>query len=70
MALVSRCDQTVQLAGRPWPFTSGDLWITEHSVKYSPADAAELALRAGWTIQQRWHDAEDHLSMHLLQPAN
>ena len=53
MALVSRCDQTVQLAGRPWPFTSGDLWITEHSVKYSPADAAELALRAGWTIQGR-----------------
>ena len=70
MALVSRCDQTLQLAGRPWSFTSGDLWITEHSVKYSPTAAADLALRAGWRIEQRWHDAEDHLSMHLLQPAD
>ena len=70
MALVSRCDQTIQLAGRDWPFASGDVWITEHSVKYSPTAAAELAQRAGWRIEQRWHDAEDHLSMHLLQPAD
>ena len=70
MALVSRCDQTIQLAGRGWPFASGDLWITEHSVKYSPIAAAELAQRAGWRIEQRWHDPEDHLSMHLLQPAD
>ena len=70
MALVSRCDQTIQLAGRGWPFASGDVWITEHSVKYSPIAAAELAQRAGWRIEQRWHDAEDHLSMHLLQPAD
>ena len=70
MALVSRCDQTIQLAGRGWPFASGDVWITEHSVKYSPTAAAELAQRAGWRIEQRWHDAEDHLSMHLLQPAD
>ena len=70
MALVSRCDQTIQLAGRGWPFASGDVWITEHSVKYSPIAATELAQRAGWRIEQRWHDAEDHLSMHLLQPAD
>ena len=70
MALVSRCDQTIQLAGRGWPLASGDVWITEHSVKYSPTAAAELAQRAGWTIEQRWHDTEDHLSMHLLQPAD
>ena len=25
MALVSRCDQTIQLAGRGWPFASGDV---------------------------------------------
>ena len=70
MALVSRCDQTIQLAGRGWPFASGDVWITEHSVKYSPIAAAELAQRAGWRIEQRWHDPEEHLSMHLLQPAD
>ena len=70
MALVSRCYQTIQLAGRGWPFASGDVWITEHSVKYSPTAAAELAERAGWRIERRWHDAEDHLSMHLLQPAD
>ena len=70
MALVSRCDQTIRLANQTWPFRRGDIWITEHSVKYSPAAAAELAQRAGWRIQQRWHDAADHVSLHLLQPAD
>ena len=70
MALVSRCDQTIQLADQAWLFRRGDIWVTEHSVKYSPAAAVELAERAGWRIQQRWHDAADHVSLHLLQPAD
>ena len=32
MALVSKRDQTVQLAGESWFFGNGDTWITEHSV--------------------------------------
>ena len=49
---------------------SANEWITEHSVKYSPAAATELVQQAGWRIQQRWHDADDHLSLHLLLPAD
>lgn len=70
MALVSDRDQTITLAGRNWSFDGGEPWITEHSVKYSPEAAATLAARAGWRIQQRWHDADDHLSLHLLVPAD
>ncbi len=70
MALVSRCKQTVQLAQQNWAFAEGEAWITEHSVKYSPEAAAELASRAGWRIRQRWHDPHDTLSLHWLEPAD
>ena len=70
MALVSRCDQTVQLAEQSWSFAEGEALITEHSVKYSPEAAAELASRAGWRIRQRWHDPDDTLSLHWLEPAD
>ena len=70
MALVSRCDQTVQLAEQSWSFAEGEALITEHSIKYSPEAAAELASRAGWRIQQRWHDPDDTLSLHWLEPAD
>lgn len=70
MALVSRCDQTVRLAEQSWSFAEGEALITEHSVKYSPEAAAELASRAGWRIRQRWHDQDDTLSLHWLEPAD
>ena len=70
MALISDRPQTVTLAGERWHFDADEAWITEHSVKYSPTAAGELAQQAGWRIQQRWHDADDHLSLHLLLPAD
>lgn len=70
MALISDSAQTIELAGRSWSFERGEPWITEYSVKYSPEAASALAARAGWRIQQRWHDAADHLSLHLLVPAD
>ena len=70
MALVSECSQTITLARQRWQFDADEALITEHSVKYSPAAAEELARRAGWRIQQRWHDENDHVSLHLLLPAN
>ena len=70
MALVSDAAQTINLAGEHWHFTAEEAWITEYSVKYSPAAAADLAQQAGWRIQQRWHDANDHVSLHLLVPAD
>ena len=70
MALVSRIDQIVQLAGHRWIFLAGEPLITEHSVKYSPQAAADLAAQAGWQIKHRWHDQEDTLSLHCLEPAD
>ncbi|WP_413441468.1 L-histidine N(alpha)-methyltransferase [Synechococcus sp. MIT S1220] len=70
MALVSRCDQTLQLANTRWHFASGETLITEHSVKYSPQAAAELVAQAGWSIRQRWHDSDDNLSLHCLEPSD
>ena len=70
MALVSRRDQTVHLAGDTWFFGNGDAWITEHSVKYSPDAAAALAARAGWRIKRSWEDPHQQIALHLLLPAN
>ena len=70
MALVSRCAQTIQLAETAWSFDPNERWVTEHSVKYSPDAAADLAAQAGWQIQQRWHDDHDQISLHLLEPSN
>ena len=70
MALVSTQDQTVHLAGEAWVFKKNDPWITEHSVKYSPEAAADLANQAGWRIERRWEDPYQQMALHLLLPAD
>jgi uncharacterized SAM-dependent methyltransferase len=70
MALVSRCAQTIKLAESTWSFEPNERWVTEHSVKYTPDAAADLAAQAGWQIQQRWHDGQRQMSLHLLVPSN
>ena len=70
MALISRRDQTVHLAGNAWFFRNGEAWITEHSVKYSPRAAAALVARAGWRIERRWEDPHQQIALHLLLPAD
>ena len=70
MALVSAQDQTVQLGGEAWFFRQGDAWITEHSVKYSPNAAGDLAAQAGWRIERSWTDPQQQIALHLLLPAN
>ena len=70
MALVSRQDQTVHLGGEAWFFRQGETWITEHSVKYSPETAADLANQAGWRIERRWEDPYQQMALHLLLPAD
>lgn len=69
MALISRESQTVTLAGRRWAFAAGEPLISEYSVKYTPEAFGQLAQRAGWRPLQRWSDACDDLSLHLLAPA-
>jgi dimethylhistidine N-methyltransferase len=70
MALISRCDQLVSLAGQTWRFASGEPLITEYSVKYSPRAFAQLAATAGWTLQHSWSDPSGDLSLHLLRQAD
>jgi L-histidine N-alpha-methyltransferase len=70
MALVSRRDHTVRLAGRTWPFAAGEALITEYSVKYTPDRFLELAGAAGWQALGRWSDPAQDLSLHLLGQAD
>ncbi len=70
MALVSRCSQTIVIDNSTWSFSAGEPLITEYSVKYNPQEAARLAEKAGWRINQRWHDSADSLSLHLLEPSD
>ena len=75
MTLVNDAAQTisladVSLANERRHFSVEEAWITEHSVKYSPAATADQAQQAGWRIQLCWHDANDHVSLHLLVPAD
>ncbi|MFM7548570.1 MAG: L-histidine N(alpha)-methyltransferase [Cyanobacteriota bacterium] len=66
MALVSRSEQTVALAGERWRFAAGEPLITEYSVKYTPAAFAALAAAAGWRVGRRWSDPAGDLSLQLL----
>jgi uncharacterized SAM-dependent methyltransferase len=66
MALVSRRNQIVDLAGRRWSFSAGEPLITEYSVKYTPKAFLDLAAEAGWLPLGRWSDGDDDLSLHLM----
>jgi uncharacterized SAM-dependent methyltransferase len=70
MALVSRHDQQVAVAGRRWSFAAGEALITETSAKYSPEAFLKLASEAGWRGQARWSDPNEDLSLHLLVQAD
>ena len=67
MALISRCDQIVRIAGDRWTFQCDEPLITEYSLKYSPERAVALVQQAGWRWVRRWHDPDDDLSLHLLE---
>jgi dimethylhistidine N-methyltransferase len=70
MALVSRRDQEVALAGRHWSFAAGEPLITEYSYKYDPGAFLVLAAAAGWRGARRWSDPAGDLSLHLLVQAD
>ena len=70
MALVSQGPQTVTIGQQQWRFSDGEPLVTEYSLKYSPAMAQELVAAAGWRWCTRWHDPDDSLSLHLLEPAD
>ena len=66
MALVASSPQTWTIGASSVPFNAGEPLITEYSYKYAPSDFLDLAAQAGWQGSQRWCDADDHFSLHLL----
>ena len=66
MALVASSPQIWTIDGLNIAFVAGEALITEFSYKYAPSDFLALAAQAGWQGSQRWCDADDHFSLHLL----
>ena len=66
MSLVAISPQSWNLGGSTVAFDAGEALITEYSYKYAPSDFLALAGEAGWRGCQRWCDADDHFSLHLL----
>ena len=67
MYLVSRRDQQVLLDGTSVAFQEGETIHTENSYKYSLADFARLAARAGFAVEQVWTDEAERFSVQYLE---
>lgn len=69
MHLISLCDQTVRVLGRPFRFAAGESIHTENSYKYSVERFRALAHAAGWQHARVWTDAGNDFSLHeLIRP--
>ena len=66
MSLVAKSSQCWNIDGSRIAFRAGEALITEYSYKYGPTEFLALATSAGWEPYQRWCDAEEHFSLHLL----
>ena len=67
MHLVSRADQTVQVAGKEFSFTEGESIHTENSYKYGIEEFLNMAAQAGFAPLQTWSDSENLFSIHYLR---
>lgn len=66
MHLLSRCAQTVTLAGREFDFAEGESLHTENSHKFTIDSFRTLARQAGFEPRQVWVDADRLFSVHWL----
>ena len=67
MHLVSRCAQTISVAGAPIHFAEGETIWTECSYKYDDESLAVLAEGGGFAIERRWTDRDDRFWVVLLR---
>ncbi|MDB5435053.1 MAG: hypothetical protein JWR47_1310 [Phenylobacterium sp.] len=58
MHLESREDQQVRVAGRSFRFAKGETLHTENSCKFTVQGFADLAQKAGWTLETSWLNEE------------
>ncbi len=68
MALVSSRDQVVEINGSGVRFNKGERVRTEYSYKYTLAEFAALAEKAGLKVEQTWSDSEELFSVQYLEP--
>ena len=66
MNLVSRTDQSVDVADTTIRFTAGESILTEYSHKYDEAAFEEMADATGFEIGSVWKDSEALFSIQLL----
>jgi dimethylhistidine N-methyltransferase len=69
MQLVSARAQSVTAAGARFDFAEGEPLTTEYSYKYTPAEFAALAVRAGLRSARAWLDARGWFSLQLFSAA-
>ncbi len=67
MHLVSRTDQTVQVAGQEFSFAEGETIHTESSYKYGIDEFLALAAEAGFGPVRTWTDPKKLFSIHYLR---
>lgn len=66
VSLISLTDQTVKIGDQEITFAAGErLWHSD-VYKYSLAEFAELAAKAGWTVEQVWTDDKQWFSVQYL----
>lgn len=66
MHLVSQAEQVVEIDGRRFEFARGESICTEHSYKFTIDGFADLAARAGWSLERAWTDDEGLFAVLLL----
>ncbi|WP_104202419.1 L-histidine N(alpha)-methyltransferase [Billgrantia saliphila] len=67
MHLVSRCDQSIRVAGERIRFTEGESLHTENSYKYSIDGFQCLAACAGFEPRAQWTDPDALFCIHYLE---
>jgi dimethylhistidine N-methyltransferase len=66
MHLVSRIDQKVHVGGHEIVFEAGESILTECSYKYTLAQFADLARKAGFAVKKVWTDPREFFSVQYL----
>ena len=67
MHLVSRVDQSFEIAGRRFEMAAGETIHTENSYKFTLDGFAKLADQAGWRVGAQWVSPEPEFAVLLLQ---
>lgn len=66
MHLESRCEQIVMVGDHGFHFAAGETIHTENSYKYRPEVFEAIAVRAGWTVAERWINGDPTFAIYVL----